>query len=63
MRKKLNMDAILARKIKGYAFRKYPCDDAASAEEFREKARKALLKDREELSEEAFRQKYANYIY
>lgn len=62
-KKTINLDVILSRKIKGYAFMTYPQDGCASAEEYREKAREALLKDWKELSEEAFRQKYSYLIY
>jgi hypothetical protein len=62
-KKKINLDVILAYRIKGFAFRSYPCEGYADALAYRDAKKQALEADFKNLSEEDFREKYKHCIY
>ena len=61
--KKINTHQITARACKGFAFMNYPKGQDQTAEDFWNRVEKEITEDRKNMSEEAFRLKYSNYIY
>lgn len=54
---------IVSRKIKGYAFMRYPLNGINTPEEYRKNAKTIIENDFKKMSVEEFKKKYSQYIY
>lgn len=60
----ISLVTIHQRKIKGYAFMKYPMDDVIKTpEDYAESVQQIISHDLATMSEADFRSKYTHYIY
>ncbi len=62
-RNKINVEQVIVRRSKGYAFLSYPTQFAATAQEYRAKIAKEITEDYLKLRLSEFIAKYADYIY
>lgn len=61
--KKINIEQIIARACKGFAFMQYPKDNDLTAEDFWNRVEKEVYEDRKSMLESDFRLKYDRYIW